>query len=348
MILRKYILSKFFTYFFLTSTFFVLLFNLIEFFEKVARVNASLGTILTFIALNLIPSFFSVLPLATWLATCLLIRDLYQHNEWESLYLLGISPRACLTLLMSAGIALSALSFFGKEFLFFGAMNKPEAFKRIHLKHQSPQKLYNQWFVLEEGTFAHITFLDLAQSYGEGLRIVSMTNKFQMNHHIISPTFNLDTKNHTLLIPKGTRFSFKRNAHIPLTDYHLKLPTLFAQLEMYTQSPSLFHLARTLITSHHLFTPATFQKELSLLLSRVLDHIQPFLYAILTFVLFFFLAPPQTLSWLLAISSFPVCLTVISFCQFLIAHGFSAWCILIPYIFMALLFLLLRRRMPAI
>jgi len=188
MILPRYILTRFFANVFLINIGFTLLFNLIEFFEKMVRVQqTTTETILYFILLNLVPSFFENLPVASWLGSCMTIMQMEQQNEWEILQLLNIKLNKVFRLILIAGIALSIVSFVGKELITETMAKRAQQFKFAQFKQNRHKKLFNQWFALNHNRFSHFGYLDLQTNTGESLSIIELSPQFKIKKITFAP-----------------------------------------------------------------------------------------------------------------------------------------------------------------
>lgn len=343
MILAKFLLRKFFFYLLLSSGGLTLLYNVVEFFEKITRVtHASLSSIFVFIMLRLLPSFFDLLPLGAWLATCLLIHDLAQHNEWETLHILSISPRKLLRLVVIAGASLSLFSFVGKEYAIATLAKKMATFKMEQFKENAHKKVYHRWFMLSDTTYAYLTFLDLTTQKGEDFLLLVFDKHFQLVKRISCVQFFVKPLEAKIIAPEAKIFTFADKACTMKQNYEIQLPQLFALLNMQAAHPTITELARNLFYGRNLFNKATLHKELTLLLSRFFAHSQPMIYMLLTFCLFF-LFSSNILRWLAMLAVYPLFVFITSFVEFIVLHGFPVWIITLPYIGTILLLLVFKR-----
>ena len=240
MVLTRYIFRRFFTYFFLVNTGLTLLYNFIEFFEKLTRTqNVNVLTIIEFILLNLLPCFFDLIPLGAWLATCLLFRELYQKKELESFQLVGIHPNKILCAFLYCGLMLSFLSFVGKEIIVYPLSQMSEIFKMEQLKRNTYKRLYNQWFMPKNNNFLYFQVLDIEENKGEGVSLLFMDENFVATQKVESKMADLSTKNLTLTLTDATSWSYQTNETNKIKNKTYYLPGLFAHLKMYVGIPSL-------------------------------------------------------------------------------------------------------------
>jgi len=188
MVLALYFFKRFFKYFLVINIALTLLFNFIEFFEKIVRVkHATITTILHFIALNFVPSFFETFAISCWLATCLLIKEFSQHNEWESFQILNINHKKLFNLFFMAGAILTVCSFIGKEKISLDLLNKSEKFKLEKLKQTSNQKITTKWLKLSDEIICYFGFLDLEANQGNDLILLYMSPDFEIEKTIKGP-----------------------------------------------------------------------------------------------------------------------------------------------------------------
>ena len=204
MVLAKYFLKRFFKYLFLINISLTLLFNFIEFFEKIVRVkHATIIMILKFIAMYIPPSFFDTLPLSCWLATCLLIKEFVQQDEWQLLKILNVKIKHIFNLFILAGIISAVFSFVGKEILTLELLNKAEQFRIEKFKQRSTQKIINKWITLSsQNIFCHFGYLDLDLDTGEDITFLYMSPEFKINKIVNSKQFKINPKSQNIILLK--------------------------------------------------------------------------------------------------------------------------------------------------
>ncbi|HBS48244.1 TPA: hypothetical protein DEO28_04125 [Candidatus Dependentiae bacterium] len=343
MILARYISKRFFIYFSLVNCGLTLLFNFIEFFEKFSQLqNVTNIEILHFILLNLIPTFFDLFPLACWIATCLLIRDLYQKNEFTNLHVLGIKSNKLLPALFACGLSLSIIGFFGKELISRPIANKSENFKLQHLKKKSNKVIYNQWFLPTDNLFAYFQIIDQEKSTANNILFLFFNEKFELEKKIESKLAVLSPIDHKVFIPNANILNFKTNNLYTSKLETFYLPGLFTHLQMHKLAPSIKRQAYNLSLIYRILPYETFNLELGKLISKILGYFQPLLYILLTFCLFFL--TPQTIvyRWLLIFSAYPLFLVINSIADFSLQHNSPFWVVIIPYL-LVLIFLIIFR-----
>jgi len=333
MILAKYIAKRFFIYFFIVNIGLTLLFNFIEFFEKFSQLqNIKTIEIAHFIFLNLIPSFFDLIPLASWLGVCLLIRELYQKNEITNFYVLGIKPRKLMPTFLFCGLTLVLISFIGKELISRPLSQVSETFKAIHLKKNTNKIIYNQWFLPQEDLFVYFQVLDFEKSIAQNAFFLFLNHKFELEKKLESSKVILSPIDQKVFIPNGNSFNFKTNTISPIAMESLYLPGLFAHLKMHKGIPSLKRQILNLQLIRKILPYETYNLELGLLWSRVLSFLQPLLFIFLTFCLFFGFLRSKLYKWILIFATYPIILVLNSIAQFSLQHNAPFFVILIPYL----------------
>ena len=325
--LAKYIFKRFFLYVFSINAGLTLLFNLIEFFEKMVRVeHTTAATIALFVALNLVPTFFENLALSSWLATCLVIKEMHQHNEWETLTILNISFFSVTRLFVISGILLAGFSFVGKEFVAHTASQAAETFRMKQFKHARNKKLYNQWFDLGTNTFCHINYLDLDTSEGSELQVLYLDASFTLKKVTTASTFTINKETNTVVLP----------------DNKLVLPSLFAQLYLHAQTPSFAQMTQLLLTKSAL-PDQTHRTVLNSYLERIFSHTLLIFYPLLTMLLFFLFPLHPYARWIAILITYPVITALMTLSSGLVEEFSIQAGTIIPYVLLATIALILFR-----
>lgn len=352
MVLIRYFFKRFFSYFIVINVSFTLLFNLIEFFEKLVRANqVSITTILHFIALNIPTSFFENFAISTWLATCLLIKELAQQNEWEALNILTISNKKVFSILLYIGIILSIISFVGKEKLILTLWNKAETFKIEKLKQSSQQKLVNKWIILPQDSFKHknvfcfFQFLDLQKNTGTGLILLYMNEHFQIEKTLQSTSFYTYTQKKQIHIPEGITIETNNSTQKKIQHKTIFMPSFFSQLQLGLKIPTLSIITKNLISGKNILPDIVLNNLLLQLLTRIISHIHVFIYPLLTFLLFALFAPYKRYRWCAILLPYPFITFLDIAINFIIQKGFTAWFIVWIYLIFVFLIFLLKKKL---
>jgi lipopolysaccharide export LptBFGC system permease protein LptF len=333
MVLIRYICKRFLAHFFIVSTLLALLFNFIEFFEKLMRAkHVGVGAILHFISLNFAPSLFDLMPLASWLATILLIKEFHQQNEWENFSILGITRKTIFKTILIIGTVLFAFHMVCKEKCILPLAFKSEHFKMETFKQHATQKIVSKWLLLDNNIFCYFSILDIDTAQGQELIILSLSPSFSIMQTIKAPIFYIDTHNQHLIIPHGYRYIAQENNHFPITDERLKLPSFFSQLQINIEIPSITNLSKHLIFNRN-FLPESVKNELlATLLHTITSSLQIILYPLLTLCLLWLFPINNPLQWALIFTPYPIVVLCTTLIDFMLAQGAPALLILIPYL----------------
>ncbi|MCK4265326.1 LptF/LptG family permease [Candidatus Babeliales bacterium] len=331
MIIARYLRTKLLTYFILINGTLTTLYSLIGFVEKLMRENSTIKNIAFFSLLNILPTFFELIPLSSWLATCLFIWELYQTSEWESLSILSLKPNKVITTLSFIGILLASISFLGKEVLIYPIIKNAEEYKIHSIKNEPDNKVFNQWMSLENNTFLHFDFLDLKTYSGSEITIFYLSENFVANKKIKASNFILNPEKQIIFLKQCTILDLSNNDSTIKTNYKLQMPELFLHLKMFQGTTSLKKQIKNIILASELSSSYPLNQEAGKLLARLLSHIQPFIYILLTLSLFFLFYNYNWVKWMIITLPYPFILISNAFSEFMLQHNTSAIIVLVPY-----------------
>lgn len=345
MILFTYLFKRFFAYTLGINFLLTILTTFIEFFEKLAHVNnASINDIVRFLTINFIPSFFDQLAISSWLATMLIIKELLQQHEWDTLKLLRISYKKIFSFLALAGCLLMTSSFILKEKLVVPLTFRAEHFKLKNFKQIAIEKVVNKWLLLDKTTFCYFNILDLAKQEGNDLCIIYMSPQFSIEKTFNCSHFFVDLKKQEITVPEGTFFTTNTNTQQKITHYHFNFPTFFSQTTMHTEIPSLFYLIKNVIFNKNILPPVVYQEILAKIFKRILNDLQLIIYPLITFGLFCIFEQMTIFRWISIMLPYPFLTVTNLITENLLSHGAPAWILFIPYIliigFISILFTL--------
>jgi len=348
MVLVRYIFKRYFLYFSAVTIILAVLSNMVEFFEKLIRVkHAATVTILHFVTLNFLPSIFEYMPVASWLVTCLLMRELHQQYEWEILQILSVSYKKLCSVFLLIGIVLAGISFIGKEYISVSLAFKSERFKQQAFKQSSVQKIINKWILLDQNTILHVGFIDTETNKGSDLLLITMSPDFIIEKTLSVEHFKLDQENQQILIDEGTVYSVSDSMYNKIQTEKIFIPGLFSQIQINLEMPSLINSIKHLIFDKA-YLPASLHNELLYqFLKRFLAHFQIILYPLLTFCLFALFSYHAVLPWVAILLVYPFMVLVTACTDSLVRAGFSSWVALLPLIIMAGVTFLCRMRLRA-
>lgn len=175
------------------------LFNFIEFFEKLARVKqVSVAHILHFLGLNFLPSAFDVIPISAWLATLFVLRELTTQRSWDFLQLIGFIPRRLALLLTALTLAMAVGVGVMREAYVLQIAQAAEHFKYAHFKKQQQELIFSTWFELEDNRFCYIEELDCAHLTAKGVMLVTLTPQHTVASVMQAAHLKLDPSAHVM------------------------------------------------------------------------------------------------------------------------------------------------------
>jgi lipopolysaccharide export LptBFGC system permease protein LptF len=332
MIFRRYFLKWFFLY--TVSIAFVLgfLLNVIEFFEKLMRTSGiSLCTILTFLGLRLLPSFFETLPVGSWLALCLMIKDFITEHEWHTMQMLGISHKILIRIVIIAGLTLTAVTLVTKELLITPLSFKAEQFKTEKLKNLQLDFIANKWLQLNNNIMCHIGSLDIAQKRGLNITVIYLSEDFSIEKTITANEFTLIPESQSLCMQQAHLNDALANQLHVIDNQELKVPQLFSFLEMEQKSPSIINLSASLMSTKKIIPKALFNKALFQLFKKFIFYLQLLCYPLLTLILFLLLEKHAIYRLVGLFLPYPIILFSDTFFDFFVSKGAAASMIFIPY-----------------
>jgi lipopolysaccharide export LptBFGC system permease protein LptF len=301
--------------------------------------QATIGSILYFISLNIAPAFFENLPLASWLATCMIIKEMQQQNEWEIITILNIPFKKILKILLYGGAFLATISFFGKEFVSHNISQRAEMFKQKEFKQKHNNKIFNQWFWLKENIFCNFQYLNLQTQTGNEISIIHLSPQSIITKLISAKNFNINRKTKEIIIKSGTITKIGRQKNI--SNRHFFMPSFFSQLNITGQTPPLTRLTNLLVFERYSLPSNVYQNLLYTFLQRVLIHLLLILYPLLTIMFFFF--TNRTYRWALILLPYPlfIILSLVADSLMQILHNGSL--AFIPYVTLFFLLFTLKK-----
>jgi len=312
MILFGYLFRKLLLNSFAITIGLTFLFNLIEFFEKLVRVNnASTSAILYFIALSLIPSFFENMTIGTWLGACMTLKEMDQQNEWETIQLLNIKKKSLYLFLLAFGLFMATISFFGKEFIALHLANKAEHFNKQEFKRTTRHR---QWFALNNNRFCSLQ--------GTTFCLFKLSDNGTIDKVTTTDNALFDPENKNVHLTHGTIINNKTHSKEQVDSYTLFLPGLFSQQAIEKSTPSLGQLLTTILFDKSSLPPPLYNHLLYQLWKRILAHLLLILLPLLTFSLFF-LFPYGSYKWLLFLLPYPLA-TLLLFAADALASAFPS------------------------
>lgn len=334
----RYFFIRFIKYLLAINLFFVLLFNFIEFFEKLSHAkHASVNEILYFLALNIAPTFFEQLPISTWLTSCLLIRELYLQQELDALVLLCFSLRKLFKLFLIVGTGLAITSLFLNENFVAKLTFQAEQYRMEHFKQVSTRRLINQWMALEPNIVCYFSILNPPVNAeetqdGKDLFLMYITPQFTIQKTVSAPSFLANTKHQKLLLSDGKIFNIETNAQTKFAQFEITNPSFFSQINLHYEAPSIINLTKELVGGRHIIPDAVSNDLLGQLFKRFVLYLLLILYPALTIGLFSLFWHRPTVRWLVIFAPYPLFTITATLADHMLRHGISAWLAYLPYL----------------
>ena len=339
MVIFTYLARRFAGYVIVTSFLLAFLFNFIEFFEKLVRVkHTTAATILAFLQLNFLPSLIDGVPIALWLATCLLLRELAQHNEWELLQIISYVPKRFFVFTVTMGLLFGTAVLVVRESAVAGLAARAERFKQEKFKQERVQKIIGRWVELSAHQFAYFNVLDLDHMTGLDLLVVTMKPNFELERIVTAPTFAVDPGTCTVLAKQAQVVAMDRPEAVAFEQLTFHTPALLPQLNMSLEAPTLRNLGRKLFLYHDVLPAGVYSELLYTFLMRLICYLQLLLYPALTFGLFM-LTTHAVGRWALALAPYPLFMVLGVVSDHAVRYGLHPLSTLLPYVLL-IIFLL--------
>ncbi len=323
MLLTHYVRNKFFTYFLLTNSILVLLYALIEFFEKLTRVHTAFFTIVLFITERFIVIFFDLFPLSTCIAGALLAREFSRNATYEGIAIIGISLRRLIAALAMVGALLSISSFIGKEFIAHRAHLASTDIRSKEFKKQTGDVLEHIWLRPTLNTIMHLRSLHITSCDVSDILIIELDNKKGILKQWHALEGKLDSTTQSLCLFNVKYYDRTSGCDSTLATFSYHAPALCSYL---TEQHTPLCWYDVLI---HRKLPQT--KQWFLLLTNFLCHLQSFFYVLLSALLFIIFLAHPVIRWLATLAVYPLFMVSTSFIDFLTQHGVPSIIMIIPY-----------------
>jgi hypothetical protein len=289
--------------------------------------------------LNFIPAFFDLLPIGVWLATCLVLKDLFASNEWELVQLLMYVPQRFFIFTLTMGIVVSTNALLIQEGGAAHLAFQAEHFRQEKFKQGTGRKLVSRWFQLDNNEFCYCGVLDLETLHGKDLLTISMSPDFHLKKIVNAADFTVDPITSMVKIPTSKVFEMDNPGILAQMDSSFGSPGFFSQLNMDLEEPTLGKLTSRIIFHRHILPSGVYNELLGQFCSRLAYYLQILLYPFITFCLFMISYHPYA-RWMYALSAYPLVLTASTIGNASFHHGFHASAILFPYLIMLIIALL--------
>ncbi len=323
MIITRYFFKKWIAY----TTFLALIlssvFIIIEALEKYTRSTAPAWNAIIHLAyLNSIPGWFDALPVASLLAGIIILKELYQNNEWETLFLISIKQSHLSLYALGGGILMMSAILVPYETIIRQQKHaittyKLKTFKQI----EQSSVLYNRWYILNSTIFFHATSFDLKANVGNGLFVLHIDPVTRKPVSIITgTTFYIDFNNNCMSITDGIR-QYYNNQKEPVTKLSMPLESFKAQLDNQPSSyQSLSSLTRLVWYKYHILPTPLIKQFTAQLVEAYFYYLSLVLYPLLTITLWLLLlGAPAMMRWSLLLALYP-CMQILLFVVLRMIH----------------------------
>lgn len=310
MVFGRYFLERFFKAFAIIVLALAVVVNLIEFFEKLTRTNqTNLGHLVEFLSFNFLPSCLQLFPIAAWLASCVIIREFFQHKEWDALFLLTIAQRPLLRWCCVAGAILMSVGCLLHETVGISLAQRSKMVKSEKLKHESVQTVSNYWGLLDRNCFCHVHFLDYKVGRGENIMIFSRDQEGMITTAVSCDTFLIDHLKQSITLPKAQVISYvdqdQPPTYICMTNLHYHAPNLFVQAQLTREALSLVSLVNIFSRTFSSLSHALKYDLINTIAERIIFCLHLFMYPVIVFMLFFIWYHSLYAKWCVILMPYP-------------------------------------------
>ena len=283
-----------------------LLFSFVGFFEKLMQVkHATIASILHFLFLSTVPQAFDLMPVALWLATLVVLRDLTSSSAWDFLRLVGVAPWRLYTLVASLSLGILLIVAVVRESVVLDLGARAERFKQEQFKHaKTGAQLVNRWFELEQGTFCFLGAFDGAAGRGEDVLMVTTSSQFELLNIHKADYCTADRQSNMLVLHnvvslEGPKFSPQERLAVACQQ-----PSFFSYVAVQGEAQGLLNLVKGV--AFQTFLPESTTLVIHrLLLQSIFFYLTFLLYPLLA--LFFFSQSTMLLAqWGGALLPFPL------------------------------------------
>jgi len=310
MVIYKYLARRFFLYTTLVSILFATLVTFVAFFEKIVRCQQAILTdVLWFLGLNFLPNLVDFLPVSIWLATCLLLKDLWAYNEWDLMQFLGFIPRRLFIFAAIIGTVMCLCTFVAKESFINSLGVRAEHFKMQNIKKQPlvDQRVTNIWTECADNMFCYIGIFDGKTQQGTDLSLLKFQSSFdELTMLISAPHFSLNIQTKEICIPVARQINVRTRQET--TEYNMKfhVPMLFMQIGTGLENSSLIKLFSKIIFCKNLLPSSVYGDLVNKLMSSLSFYMQLLFYPFIMFGLVLLFGHTTRRRWLACVAVYPL------------------------------------------
>ncbi len=334
MVFLFYFLKRYFIYFFSVTLLLTGLFNVIEFFEKLVRcAQSDLGSIAHFITLNLVPSFFELIPIGAWLATCLLLKEFAQHEQWDTLFLLSIGYKRIAKLFAFAGLVIMFVCIVLYESVVLSISGQAQQFKMKTFKQRSTTIIFKKWYQMDTNSFCYFDMLDCERGEGKSLLLFDLADDFSIKKVVNSSRFVIFPHEQTIKMLQGEVL----DRHVRAGKKKIKInsrriPNFFLQLGLDKQVPRLINFFSRVILSVSLLSFEIGREMVHIIVNRLFFYMQIFFYPLATFLLFAAFSRRRYYKWVFIFLPYVFVIFSSGLINYFFQNGFPVAFMLVPHI----------------
>jgi hypothetical protein len=277
-----------------------------------------------FVALNFIPAFLENISTCSWLATCMLLKDMNQENELKALDVIGFEKKRFVRILMFSGLSISLLVLGVKEWSGDILASRVERFRREKIKNINVNEIKNKWILADENSKIHFDFLNLTKNEGTGLTILKDDEVISVGKFVV------DLEGNNFLAEQAERFRLSKNEKLELRDLKLHLPAAFVELCINERGIGVIESAGILGSKESTFSEPFFSKVFCDLLNRLLSVLLIPIYLVLT-ALIFFLFSFASCRWAMIFLPYPVIKFLFMISSAFLTDFCGNFSVIIPY-----------------
>lgn len=337
--MKRYIL-----YFIALTSFLALLFNVVEFFEKLVRSSSSsVSSIAYFSYLNFFATFSDLMPVGAWLSAVLVIREFVIRNEWEPILLLGINKRGFFRAIILACV-LTMLGGLVADELFFRSMGvSAEQFRQTTFKKKRSDRIYNVWYRLDDKCFCFVREVDFYRAQGKGLEVFTLDKQFAIAKIVTADEFMLNNNKRTILIQKGSSVLIQDLFHKKILDgQEVDMSLLYGKIHLETQPFTLLGFMK-----YYAFDEAFLlgiSRDLWILfIERILFYLQIVLLPLLAFIFFILFEKFLYARWCVLLLPYPLYTVISVFMSYFLTKKYYFCGILGLYLIVILCIVIMHR-----
>ncbi len=166
-------------YFATLSIVLTIMVTLVQFFERILSARqATLQDLIYFLAVDTLPTWISLFPIAIWLTTACLLREWQLRGEWDLMMMININPIKLLQLFIGLSCAISILLIILQESCTLHLAHLSNKFKHEKIKKNEQVLLVNKHLALSSTMFATIGSYDQISYSGDSLSFFEITPSF--------------------------------------------------------------------------------------------------------------------------------------------------------------------------